>query len=222
MSKYGSAPIDLGEVDVSLPEVMYYLYLPVKLAGHRFSVIPKNLRPLIPLLWEVFVDMTKEEWEQSYIYLTVKKMFVSPSVTANRPGWHADGFGTEDMNYIWYDCLPTEFSEGHFDITDGDHVKSLEEFEAQAPHHPISTYPNKHLLKLDSSVVHRVAAAKEQMMRTFVKISVSKDKYNLKDNSINHELDYRWKTYDRAIVRNDPSMAQRDSFPPTPQDDHFA
>lgn len=222
---YGKAPEDLGEIKLHLPEVMYYLYLPLKLRGQMvIEHLPANLKGIkgiADILLKIYYDIGPKEWVDNNIYITIKKMFVSPSVTANRPGWHADGFGTDDLNYIWYDCLPTEFSVGpNFNITEGDHVKSLEEFEEQAGKNPMVIYPNTHLLKLDPYVVHRVAMAKEQMMRTFIKVSVSKDQYNLKDNSINHELDYNWKTYDRAMVRNDPNAAQKDSY--TPVDDHFA
>lgn len=220
---YGKAPEDLGLINVSLPEVMYYLYLPIKLRGIEHIHLPQPLHPLSELIRAVARDLGDQAWLDNYIYITVKKMFVSPSVTANRPGWHADGFDTDDLNYVWYDCLPTEFAVGpNFNITEGDHVKSLQEFESQANKNVNTIYPNKHLLKLDPYVVHRVATAHEQMMRTFVKISVSKDQYNLKDNSINHGLAYNWKTYDRATVRNDPASAQKDSYEPTPKDNHFA
>lgn len=217
MKRYG-LPIDLGEVDVELPEVAYYLYLPIKLKGQPFDRIPRMLLPLSRLLDRVYVDLGPDKWKESYVYLTVKKMFVGGGVTANRPGWHADGFGTEDLNYVWYDCVPTLFNTSEFVITD-DHIKSLEEFAQQALPENDVVYPVRHLLRLDSSVVHRVADQDEQIMRTFVKISVSKDIYNLKDNSINHELEYSWPVYDRKLVRNDPTQAQKDSY--TPVDDHL-
>ena len=31
--KYGDLPQDMGRIDISVPEVLYYLYLPVSLAG---------------------------------------------------------------------------------------------------------------------------------------------------------------------------------------------
>lgn len=223
---YGKAPEDLGEVNLHLPEVMYYLYLPLKLAGqpviNHFPDNLKGIKGIADILLKIYYDIGREAWVDNNIYITIKKMFVSPSVTANRPGWHADGFGTDDLNYVWYDCLPTEFSVGsNFKITEGDHIKSLEEFESQAHKNPLMIYPNTHLLKLDPYVVHRVAMAKEQMMRTFIKVSVSKDEYNLKDNSINHGMNYKWERYDRDMVRNNPATAQKDSYKPTPVDDHL-
>lgn len=229
---YGKAPDILGRIDVALPEVMYYLYLPISLREQTWIVLPRQLEPLRPLVEAVRRDLGAAMFYDNYIYITVKKMFCSPSVTANRPGWHADGFGTDDLNYVWYDSLPTEFCTGPFKITEGDHVKSLQEFEEQAKYaetfapvdaYPFKlvTYPCNTLLRLDSKVVHRVAMATEQIMRTFVKISVSKDQYNLKDNSINHDLSYNWRTHNREAVRNNPATAQADSYKIV-QDDHFA
>ena len=222
--KYGNPPTDLGAVDVALDEVMYYLYLPIKLAGQQMMAMPDALQPLWPMMDVVVRDLVKQDrYTDHYIYVTVKKMFVGGGVTANRPGWHADGFGTDDLNYIWYDCVPTLFNTSEFTITEDDHVKSLVEYAEQALPQNDVVYPCGHVLRLDPSVVHRVAEVEEQVMRTFVKISVSKDKYNLKDNSINRLLDYDWKKYDRATVRNDPNHAQRDSYTEShnPVDDHL-
>ena len=66
-------------------------------------------------------------------------------------------------------------------------------------------HPPYFLLKLDEFCVHRVQEAKEQMMRTFIKISISKNRYNLKDNSINHDLSYSWPLTDRIAGRNAPA-----------------
>lgn len=222
---YGNPPIALGEIDVQLNEVMYYLYLPIKLAGSNEIAMPDSLQPLWPLVDVINKDLLKMgPMDDLYMYVTVKKMFVGGGVTANRPGWHADGFGTDDLNYIWYDCVPTVFNASRFNITEGDHVKSLQEFAEQALPENDVVFPCRHLLRLDPSVVHRVAEVEEQVMRTFIKVSVSKDKYNLKDNSINRLLNYDWKKYDRATVRNDPNRAQRDSVVEdhNPPDDHFA
>lgn len=212
---YGKLPAIVGECPLRAEEVMYYLYLPISLPGMNDWALPGRLKFLEPLLYLIQRDEPKR-FKNEYVYLTVKRMFVGGGVTANRPGWHADGFLTDDLNYVWYDCLPTVFNESQFSITP-DHVKSLVEFEEQALPANDVTFGNNLLLKLDSSCVHRVAESTEQLMRLFVKVSVSKDKYNLKDNSINRLLDYSWDTHDRATVRNNPSMAQRDSVP----DDHL-
>lgn len=208
---YGKPPIDLGHVEVDFKEVMYYLYMPVKMPGQVAYIFEPRLRPISGLLNRIAKDLTSEQWKDSYVYVTIKRMYVGEGISPNRPGWHADGFGSDDLNYIWMDALPTEFSIGEFDITD-DHLISLREFEEQAPNNKTVNYPLQHLLKLDPYVVHRVARATDQIMRTFIKVSVSRHKYNLKDNSINHELDYNWEMHDRDKVRNDPNFAQGDTY----------
>lgn len=218
---YGYPPKELGQFKCGLEEVCYLLYLPISRPGSSREALPyhylEHFRPII--------DAVREDegsrFYQEHVYLTAKRMIVGPSITPNRPGWHADGFGTDDLNYVWYDSVPTIFSIGHFDISD-DHVKSLEEFGEQAPKNKIVTYPAEMLLKLDPSVVHRVALAERECMRTFLKISISKAEYNLKGNSINPQLRGPAKMFDRALVRNDPHQAQRDYYAgKVPEDDHF-
>lgn len=222
--KYGNAPVDVGLCDL-LPfnEVMYYLYLPLKLAGQeKIGALEHRLRPIAPLLLAIYNTVGKEAWVENNIYVTAKRMFCGQGSTPNRPGWHADGFGTDDLNFIWYDCVPTIFNVGdHFNITE-DHVTSLVEFDEQATARPDRdvVYPVRHLLRLDSSVVHRVAdTPADQVMRTFIKISLSKDAYNLKDNSRNPDLKTGWQYHDRAMVRNHPQHAQKDSY--NVVDDHL-
>lgn len=210
---YGKPPVDLGYVEVNLPEVMYYLYLPISMAGDSGLYLPQALLPIRNLIAAIRLDLGGVKWRDNYIYVTIKRMYVGEGISPNRPGWHADGFGSDDLNYLWMDELPTEFSIGEFNITD-DHLISLKEFEEQAPKNEIVTYPLKHALKLDPFVIHRVAKATDQVMRTFIKVSVSKQKYNLKDNSINHAISYDWERHDRDKVRNDPNFAQGDSYEP--------
>jgi hypothetical protein len=216
---YGKLPqIVVPQIECELQEVAYLLYLPMSVPGDpHYSVPYPYMSPVCALLNEVraneFARFTDE-----YVYLTLKKMIVGPSVTPNRPGWHADGFGSDDLNYVWYDSVPTIFNKSRFVISD-DHVKSLEEFDQQALPENDVTFPCKSLLKLDPYVVHRVQMADREQMRTFVKISISKNPYNLKGNSINPYLP-KFKMFDRAAVRNDPTKAQQDFHPVN--DDHFA
>lgn len=216
--KYGSLPILLGELDLRPREVFYYLYLPVSMPSSPNIVLPDQLKFMLPMLEMIRHDEPARFFNE-HVYVTAKRMFVGGGVTPNRPGWHADGFLTEDLNYIWYDCVPTVFNSSEFNITP-DHMVSLKEFEAQALPENNVVFPNCHVLKLDSTVVHAVGEATQQVMRTFLKVSLSPDRYNLSDNSHNYGIAYNWKMHDRAVVRNDPHQAQRDSA--LVQDDHFA
>jgi hypothetical protein len=220
MSSYGKLPKDIGTYILHPNEVHYYLYLPVSMPGNSTIALPRALWWLQRLIDAVRND-EPTRFRNEYVYATVKRMFVGGGVTPNRPGWHCDGFLTNDLNYVWYDCVPTLFNSSEFTITP-DHLESLREFEGQALPCNTTTYPNLTLLKLDSHVVHAVGEAPEQVMRTFVKISLSPEQYNLSDNSHNYEIDYEWKMFDRAAIRNDPHRAQRDSADPQAADDHFA
>jgi hypothetical protein len=222
-------PQDLGEFDVQSEEVMYYLYLPISLPGMDNCVLPdKRLEFLAPLIRAVIED-EPDRFKKEYLYVTTKKMFVGGGVTANRPGWHCDGFMSSDLNYVWYDCVPTVFIDGKFSITP-DHVESLHQFSEQcepgssygAEYPKLVTYPNKKLLKLDDKVIHKVEThVPEQVMRTFVKFTMSPNRFNLKDNSQNPLLPVAGPLYERARVRNDPHQAQRDYYRPEPVDHHF-
>lgn len=215
-------PEVLGLFDgVHADEVMYYLYLPIHRPGEPGVQIPDaRLQFLLPLVQAVFRDeprRCRDEW----MYLTVKKMFVGGGVTANRPGWHCDGFLSDDLNYVWSDCVPTIFTTGKFSITP-DHLLSLQEFEEQACVFDEITYPPCTLLRLDDRVVHCVDTnVPQQLMRTFVKITLSKNRFNLKDNSRNPLLPDDGPMYDRAMARNDPHQAQSDFYRREPEDDHF-
>lgn len=215
MSKiYGQAPVDLGLVDLSPTEMMFWLYCPIKVPGKGF-VIPPNLTQFLPIINAVCGHMSGDErdahfFQSSYVYLTAKTLFVTADNPGNRPGWHSDGFMTDDLNYIWSDCNGTLFwiPKEREAFTQDDQGSLLEMREAaghwsQAGFH--RTYPDKHLLRLDQTVIHRVADVDTPRVRTFVKVSISRDLYNLKGNSINHGLHLHCAYVDRSIDRNQPA-----------------
>lgn len=114
---------------------------------------------------------------------------------------------TDDLNFIWSDCNGTLFWEPDDLVSfTQDHHASLAEMEELAEpdveHHRV--YPDKHLLLLDQGVIHRVADVKTPGMRTFVKVSISRHKYNLVGNSINHALPLPAEYVERSVERNHP------------------
>ena len=196
--EYGKKPIDLGYLNLHCPEVMYYQYLPIMFPNNSFH-IPKNLDFIRPLVVKVLEGC---DTFNKYVYATVKNMYCEGNL--NRPGWHTDGFGTYDVNFIWSDTCPTEFCIQNFTLSD-DHTKSMIEMDEQAQSKNIITYPDKTLTMLDAGVVHRCNINTQSGYRTFIKISVSKDKYNLKGNSHNYGLTYYdWDMVDRKEQRNQP------------------
>lgn len=199
---YGIEPADMGEVDIDLREMMFYLYLPIKLPKHparhgSLYAKPRRLRPLEPILGLLPIT----ECRDRYVYITCKRTFVSPGKMANRPGWHCDGFGTDDINYIWSDCAPTEFCLQKFDLPDDD-AASLAAMNAQAKPENVHTWPDRHLLRLDQRQVHRVSEQPYTGMRTFIKITISRHKFDLEGNSHNHRIDYNWEMRKPGADRN--------------------
>ena len=196
--KYGLTPVLIADnVKLKASELCFVQYLPIKMPQSDIR-IPDNLKWTKPL-----VNLTSF-LEDDYIYLTAKHLFVTKGSVGNRPGWHCDGFLSEDWNYLWSDSVPTEFCIQDFDLT-MDHEISMQEMEDQVIPDNIITYPNNTFLALDQHVVHRPSIAKESGFRTFVKISISTERYNLEGNAHNYLFgDYNWDMIKRKEYRNHP------------------
>ena len=207
----GALPEDLGLIDLSPVEMLFWLYCPIKTPGQHRR-IPANLHQFDPIIEEVANDCCEHDrWVNSYVYLTAKTLYVSGDYIGNRPGWHADGFGTDDVNYIWYDGAPTEFYNAALDLPD-DCADSMAIMEAEAVGRRIITFPAKHLLKLTPAVIHRSPVGFAPGMRTFVKVSISSERYNLIGNSVNHGLSEQWPLVPRFPERNHPARDYEPSF----------
>ena len=146
--------------------------------------------------------------------MTARRGYATPGNPLNRPGWHSDGFGTDDVNYVWTDRFPTLFAIGDFGNVSTDHKVSGEQFAHVANNSTRvkhRTYRDRELLRLDPSVIHTAppipAPGGE---RSFFKISFSNSRYNLKGNAHNHLLNYDWPMYDRQVARNDPARKEAD------------
>jgi hypothetical protein len=208
----GNAPKDLGFVDLNPTEMLFWLYTPISTPGmEKGYVLPPTLRQFEQIVRRArYSDPVA--FRDGFVYLTAKTLFVSGEYIGNRPGWHCDGFGTDDLNFIWSDRAPTEFVEGGFRVsTDCDRsMEEMEQIGAQvAALRMITVYPDKHLLRLDRTVMHRSPVGFEPGMRTFVKVSVSKDRYDLIGNSINHSLVcFAEPLKPRREGRNHPSSSQ--------------
>jgi hypothetical protein len=196
---------------------MHYLYLPVVMPDVSEFRLPDRLAFLGDLLTMAVnreFEAAGTDWSELYVYVTARRGWASPGNPLNRPGWHTDGFGTNDINYIWTDRYPTRFAEQAFNGISTDHVRSAEQFEEQVKPDRIRTYDDGTLFRLDSTVVHATPIIPAPGgNRSFLKISFSPDKYNLLGNSHNHLFDYSWKMWDRAVVRNDPAYAGGDAGP---------
>lgn len=195
----GSAPTRCGRFAAHASEMIFVQYMPIKMPDTPLCV-PRHLECFYPLLGPAVHD----DHFGKYIYLTAKHLYVEEDRCFNRPGWHIDGFGTDDINYIWTDRGPTEFCEQHFELSD-DCDESMAQMETGARPENICTYGAHELLRLDNKVVHRAPMSISAGMRTFVKISISRDRYNLYGNAHNYLLNYDWPMVPREEKRNHPS-----------------
>ena len=214
MLHYGKAPVNLGLVELQDMgnkgnAMMHYQYLPIfirddlerwKIAGMS---VPPEMQEFIPLILKSAEHVVEIDVMFNYVYITVKRKWVEPDAPGNRPGWHADGFGSRgDLNFVWADMNPTEFAVQKFENISHVDEKMLSDINDQIDETKIVTYPDKTLLCLDESVIHRVGLKVDAGYRTFVKITYSKHKFDKIGNAHNFMIDYDWNMKPRDQGRN--------------------
>lgn len=207
MKKYGTPPIEIAkDVIIDNSEMYFYQYLPIAIPDAGFE-IPAQLEKLREMVYKCMEDYRsiRPNHKRPYIYITAKCLYVSPGSNINRLGWHCDGFMSDDINYIWCDSIPTEYVEGEVSLIQ-DHQNSMEEMNEMLRFtSPLYCNTNS-IYRLDETVIHRCGLnnSNDAVLRHFVKISFSKEKYNLKGNSHNYLLDYKWDMKERSQERNHP------------------
>jgi hypothetical protein len=208
--KYGNAPIDVGNYLLSdWQEYMHYMYLPVVMPERPGLRIPERLSFAADLIQDT---IDRESGKFAYAYVTARRGYATPGNPLNRPGWHSDGFGTDDVNYVWTDRWPTDFAVQPFRDISTDHAESVRQFGLQLIPHLIRHYPDRELLRLDASVIHAAPTIPAPGgERSFFKVSFSNSRYNLAGNSHNYLFGYDWKMFSRTEVRNDPAYASKDA-----------
>jgi hypothetical protein len=210
----GQAPRHIAEVKTNLAEVMYYLYLPVVI--ERSDVrLPQNVECCREIIHRSILAASQHERASyphyTYVYLSARKGWATPDNPLNRPGWHCDGFGTDDLNYVWWVGPGTRFAIQNFTDISSSHTRSLEQFEEQIIPEKVVSYAERNLYELTPEVVHATPViAAPGCMRQYVKVSLSNERYNLENNSHNYLFDYAWPLHSREITRNDPYAAQLD------------
>jgi hypothetical protein len=181
---FSHEPTIHGQIEIACDEFMFVQDMLIALPG-QMPRLPRQVQCFAPLVEEVMAIGVSIDY---HIYLTAKRLFVS----------------TDDHNYIWSDSFPTEFCVQPFELSD-DHTMSMIQMAEQAWRKNIVTYDDKLLLGLDNTVVHRVAPVTSCGVRTFAKISISRNRYNRRGNAHNDLIDYDWPMVDRAVDRNDPA-----------------
>lgn len=201
MMGYGAAPDVIDSICIPDCELTYVLYMPVRLAGSTTVSVPRHLDGYRALV-DAALDNECGAADGKYVYLTVKRLWVEPGCLGGRLGWHTDGFGTEDVNYIWADADPTEFCIQPFHLSD-DHEISMRQMEEQARPENVVAYEPIDLIRVDARHVHRCPVNPKPGYRTFARVSISEDRYDMIGNAHNYGLDYSWIMYPRGAVRND-------------------
>ena len=190
-------------------EDCYILFLPIQIDGKY--ALPKNLQYCEPLIKAAIADYRDP---YRYVYLSIDSRFCPQDSYHKRPGWHVDGFKTTDENYCWVNLMPTEYLDLKIDFRpmNMSHEKSMEMFSDMATHNfnEIKEIAEEVLYKMDGCI-HRTPLIRKSCHRTFIKISFSNYKYNLKGNAINYLLDYNWEYFDRKSTRNCPIYKNHDS-----------
>lgn len=175
------------------------LYLPVCDFEKSIYTLRPELDVLKPLIYSA---LDNHKGRHRYLYLSVNKDFYNIGDTQKRPGWHVDGYKTDDENYIWSDREPTEYIELEYLDTELSHEKSLEYFKDLAKGKNIKRLKSNTLYML-GKFIHRTPTIRSPGVRTFVKLSFSNHRYNLVGNAVN-KINKNWKFYDREVVRNCP------------------
>ena len=208
--KYGQLPKELGTFNVECKEMMFYQYLPIKLIGESKIVMEERLNCFDELIGRACCDFIGvyglDRFVNSFVYISAKYLYQQKNCAYNRLGWHCDGFMSDDINYVWSDKNPTVFNDSEFNITQDDRI-SMKEMEQQALPERNFTYPENTLIRLDQYNVHKVADEQEEGLRTFLKISISKDRYDLIGNAHNYLLNYDWEMKLRQAERNIPQSS---------------
>lgn len=209
--RYGQCPVviasDIHTVN-DYNEPFFYQDMPFKMAKDecinkledRLMIFDRMIRCAID---DFIAIRGVQALVDSYVYITAKRQFIQPGCSYNREGYHCDGFGTDDINYIWSDMCPTVFNSSDFNLSADDSLSMIEMTE-QAKKCNEYVYPNNTLLRLDKYNVHKVGEITQPCYRTFLKLSFSKDKYNLIGNSHNHLISYNWEMRPRGMNRNVP------------------
>ena len=197
------SPQEIGVFKTPCSELMFVLYMAVRLAGQRSITLPPSLRSYYPLV-RMAVDHEGGAADGKYVYLTVKRLWVETGSTGSRPGWHTDGFGTNDINYLWADKDHTEICNQEFDLSK-DHQISMQQMEDQVKPENIIQYNTHSVIRITPEHVHRTPPDMTPGYRAFARVSISSDKYDKVGNAHNHYLDYNWDMNPRTLVRNDTS-----------------
>jgi len=188
------------DINLQAHEMCFIQYMPIGVPGSDRDRprLPSSLTWVKPMM-DVLVPFMDIE---TYIYLTVRHFWVGGGNPGTRPGWHIDGYLSEDQNYIWCDRNPTEVSLTSIEDF-GDEATALDAMTQVANNNPVTEIQLKSVIDIGRTL-HRANPVISEGMRTFVKVTTSRHRYNLIGNSTNPILAHDWRMYPRGANRNHP------------------
>lgn len=215
-NRYGQLPQVVDYIEIASKEMLFYQDMLLKLPGETECAIEKRLMQYHEIIASAINNFIENfgisAYRNHHVYISAKNLFQKKGSSFNRMGWHCDGFMSNDVTYIWSDKNPTVFNFSEFKLSQ-DHSLSMREMQEQADEKNNMCYDNFTLVRINQYNVHKVADVLEDGLRTFIKISFSLDKFDLKGNAINYDLDYKWDFKPRATERNTPqSMVSSSNF----------
>ncbi len=206
-------PVKIGEVEDKAAfsgPVTSVLNMPIKMPDSDIRV-PKELAQFREFLQKV-IDHEKAvnpKMSEFYMYLTVDQNAVKKGNTHRRPGVHIDGVQgarykvkiPPEHLYSASDRLGTVFYDQTFDLTQLDPAKQHvhAELERQADEANARATPDFDIAFWDSYSVHRADVAKEDFVRTFIRVEFSMKQYDSEGDTHNPLFDYDWHPIARPI-----------------------
>lgn len=129
----------------------------------------------------------------------IKVTYKGRQFLGHRLAW----FLSEDRNWVLSDSLPTTVALGQFSV-EPDHEVSLHEFNDQARLKKHEKLKPHTLYELDKECVHSTSTnlSGETVVRTFLKVVASKEKFNGIGNAWNYKLPHIVPTAHRSSTRN--------------------
>ncbi len=189
--------------------------IPIELAQYR-EVIEKSAR---------FERLINPNYPDYNVYLTIDQRPVMPGESQRRTGWHGDSYINietriealhnkimieTDSIYLVSDCIPTQFCAGPFPFKSLDPNETeqvLHHFETTAKDKEVITYPPYTLVRMGPECIHRVGLnlLNTITLRTFLKITFSRQILNREGNGLNPLFDVNWPMYPRSAEKRNHS-----------------
>jgi len=206
----GNDPWQLGDLHTPAgwDEFCFVQDMPIALAGDIAVHIPPEYAfayDFVMMVGKFLHTKYGDLWsEHRNFYLSLKHTMVPKGQPQTRPGWHTDGYGTDDLAFLWCDAVPTLFLKQAMRVSENDEraLSRMNEFaDVTKSEHGL---PGR-VYGMDDTVIHAPSSSYHLQPRRFMKLSVSRYAYDLKGNARNRLLPTEWQpTRERGVNRNQP------------------